>query len=71
MKIPKNTIRVHHAYYIWQTEAYGKDYYISDVETCIYKYHPMPCTPAGDLIEKFHNLEEALKRYSELIREIK
>lgn len=38
------------SFYIWQTAAYGETFYYDDKPADVFKFRPMPSTPAGDYI---------------------
>jgi hypothetical protein len=58
--IEKSYVAEFSPFYIWQTESYGKHFYWANLPCAIYRFKPMPCTPAGDLIKEFPTAKEAV-----------
>ena len=48
-------------YFIWQSETYGKPYFIAENPAEIFKYRTMPNTPAGDFVGTASTIYEAIE----------
>lgn len=47
-------------FYIWQTHMYGTGKIDGNAPAEIFRYRPMPCTPAGDFVGEVPNGKLAL-----------